>query len=97
VSSFYNKAKPLIERVVVESEKQLQRITLNDGWIAQQLYEQRTRLQVLASELGAKPDGEKVRVDHITGSVNREEFLQHLERLAGESRETVWASGDEEL
>jgi hypothetical protein len=51
----------------------------------------------LASELGAKPDGEKVRVDHITGSVNREEFLQHLERLVGESRETVWASGDEEL
>lgn len=97
MGSFYDKAKPLIERVVAESEKRLKRITLNDWWIVEQLYEQRTKLRLLAYQLDAKPDGEKVRVDHITGSVDREEFLQHLERLAGESRETVWASGDEEL
>lgn len=90
MSDFYEKAKPLIERVTLTTEEYLQRISLNDGWIADQVYAQRMRLLTLASELSAKADGAKVRVDNMTGSLNREEFIKHLNRLAGESRETVW-------
>jgi len=96
MSSFYERIEPLIERVGQETERRLRRISMNEWWIAQSVYLERVKYMFAASELSVKDDGAKVRIDPRTEPVNREEFIKHLNHLAGESANTVWSTDQEE-
>lgn len=91
--NFYQKVQPLIERVALALKAKLVKISGNHFFISDMVNSERWRLMFAASELAAKPDGARVRVDKWT-EANREEFVQYLnERLAGESEDTVWVYG----
>lgn len=96
MSSFYERVGPLVERVSQETERRLRRISQNEWWIAQSVYFERMKYMFAAGELSAKEDGARVRVDQHTEPVNREEFINHLNLLAGESANTVWTTDQEE-
>lgn len=96
MSSFYERMEPLIERVGKETERRLRRISMNEWWIAQSVYLERVKYLFAASELSVKDDGAKVLIDPRTEPVNREEFIKHLNQLAGESANTVWSTDQEE-
>lgn len=96
MSSFYERVGPLVERVGQETERRLRRISINEWWIAQSVYLERIKYLFAASELSIKEDGAKVLIDPRTEPVNREEFVNHLNSLAGESVNTVWTTDQEE-
>ena len=96
MSSFYERVGPLVERVGQETERRLRRISINEWWIAQSVYLERVKYLFAASELSIKEDGAKVLIDPRTEPVNREEFVNHLNSLAGESVNTVWTTDQEE-
>lgn len=89
MSEFYDKARPLIERAVANTERVYNRVIGNDGFVAWQIYNLKQRLELVAYELGATKDGTQVPLDTRL-VVNREDFINHLHLLAGESPDTVW-------